>query len=126
MSKSAAALRIEQAPHRDPSPSGVVLRSDALCVELTPFGEAHLYADLDGAVAGIFVPTYRPLPVGASVRVAIDLDEREIEVRGVVRFVRDASDESSPGVGVAFDAIDDEAKDALERYAEIVPPWFYD
>jgi hypothetical protein len=124
--ESAVADEVVLQSTRDPSPSGVVLRGDTLTAELGAFSDAHLFADLDGEIAGVFVPTYRPIPLGASVRVTIEIDDDEFDVRGVVRWIRDASDESSPGVGVAFDALDERAKDALLCFADAVPAWYYE
>jgi len=98
----------------------------ALTAHVTLDSEDALYAGLsyDVTSGGVFVATVDMPPVGARVDLAVTLPNgRELEVSGVVRWVRDAdiaSDGLPAGCGIEWkglplDAYDDLAAFASER-----------
>jgi Tfp pilus assembly protein PilZ len=98
----------------------------ALTAHVTLDSDDTLYAGLsyDVTAGGVFVATVDMPPVGARVDLAVTLPNgRELEVAGVVRWVRDAdiaSDGLPAGCGIEWkglplDAYDDVAAFAQER-----------
>jgi uncharacterized protein (TIGR02266 family) len=99
----------------------------ALEVELHIASDSHFFSGLSGDISegGVFVSTYRSLPLGS----AVDLDfslpgcTRRLRARGHVRWVRDAS---PPGVGIAFEELDADDRAVIERFCSTRPPLYYD
>lgn len=93
--------------------------------------EDGLYAGLsyDVATGGIFVATYDLPIVGARVDLTLGLpDGSEVEVMGVVRFVREAelSSEGLPaGCGVECKGLPLEAQHAIAGFAETREPMLW-
>jgi uncharacterized protein (TIGR02266 family) len=94
--------------------------------------ESNFYVGFSGEISqgGVFVSTYNILPKGSAVRVFITLPGNlSTEVTGTVRFVRDPMDmnaESEPGMGVAFDGLERDARELILRFIRKRPPMFYD
>ncbi|MCU1276643.1 MAG: cell division protein FtsY [bacterium] len=90
--------------------------------------EDNLYAGLsyDVSAGGIFVATIDTPPVGARVELMVTLpDGRELELTGVVRWIRDAdiaSDGLPAGCGIEWKGLPVHALHALESFAEIRTP----
>jgi hypothetical protein len=99
-----------------------------LDVDVAPDSESHFFVDLSGDVttAGIFVATWRDIPVGAPVEIVSELPDGPIVVRGRVRWVRDPSTESGPGIGVAFETVDEGDLARISSYCAEWPPYFYE
>jgi uncharacterized protein (TIGR02266 family) len=102
----------------------------ALDVELQLASDAHFFAGLSGDISegGIFVSTYRPLAIGSEVDLTFSLpgSTRQLRARGRVRWHRDASPNSPPGAGIAFDDLAPDARDAIQRFCTSRPPLYYD
>jgi len=93
----------------------------AFSVEITLHSDDNFYAGITGDVSegGIFVATYVPPPLGATVSIEVALpDGTPIKASGVVKWVRDlkAARDCSPGCGVQFTEIDATALDAIRRF----------
>lgn len=94
--------------------------------------ESNFYVGFSGEISqgGVFVSTYNILAKGAPVRVLITLPGNlSTELNGRVRFVRDPMDmnaDSEPGMGLAFDGLDAEARELILRFIRKRPPMFYD
>lgn len=94
--------------------------------------ESNFYVGFSGEISqgGVFVSTYNILPKGSAVRVLITLPGNlSTQVDGTVRFVRDPMDmnaESEPGMGVAFDGLERDARELILRFIRKRPPMFYD
>ena len=90
--------------------------------------ESHFFAGLSGDISegGVFVQTYRDLPVGSDVEVRFDLPDGELTTHGRVRWHRDNSDSSPPGVGIAFDTLGDEDRRVIQRFCESRAPLYYE
>ena len=76
---------------------------------------------------GVFVATYVTKPLGSNVEVALTFPNgEELRVPGVVRWLRDATTDGWPGMGVQFEGLspDDEAK--VRKFLSLREPMFYD
>jgi uncharacterized protein (TIGR02266 family) len=76
---------------------------------------------------GIFVSTYRLLPIGSEIALTFVLpDQSTLFVHGVVRWLRDPADrvesEVSPGMGVQFTDLGDIDSKRLHAYVTRQPP----
>lgn len=65
---------------------------------------------------GIFVSTYRLLPLGAVVRLKLALPNGGVIATGMVARVRSSSDGVTAGMGVAFDKLDELDRGLIEDY----------
>jgi uncharacterized protein (TIGR02266 family) len=115
----------------DVSPRGPQLRSVSrwsLCATVSLESEDSLYAGLsyDVSAGGIFVATADMPPLGARVDLLVALpDGREVELAGVVRWIRDselASDGLPAGCGIEWKGLPVDALRALEQFATIREP----
>jgi Tfp pilus assembly protein PilZ len=110
-----------------PSPS-TSTTSRSLEVDVAPDSESHFFVDLSGDVAnaGIFVATWRGIPVGATVEIVSELPDGPIAVSGRVRWVREASGEIGPGIGVALESVPEGDLARIASYCAEWPPYFYE
>ncbi len=93
--------------------------------------ETHFLAGLsfDVSRGGIFIATYRPLPVGTriSLRFVLPTDGSVVRARGQVRWVRDTPlSDTRPGMGIAFTSLDPAAVPAITEFCAIRPPLLFD
>ena len=100
----------------------------SLEVDVAPDSESHFFVDLSGdvATAGIFVATWRDIPVGSRVDIVSELSDGPIAVSGRVRWVRDAGPESWPGIGVALEDVAEGDLARIARYCAEWAPYFYE
>ncbi len=76
---------------------------------------------------GLFIATYKTLPIGRTLSVTFGLPEgREITAVGRVVWVREAEGDLPKGMGVRFLDLSDEDHAAILRFIEERPPVFYD
>lgn len=79
------------------------------------------------SAAGVFVATYVAKPIGSPVEVALAFPNGdELRVPGVVRWLREATTDGWPGMGVQFESLSahDEAK--IRKFLSLRDPMFYD
>ena len=94
--------------------------------------ESNFYTGFSDDISegGLFVATYKLLPVGARLQVSFGLPSgEEIVAEAEVRWVRDpiAGEMSlSPGMGVRFTSIAAEQLAAIRTFMLVRPPMFYD
>jgi uncharacterized protein (TIGR02266 family) len=100
----------------------------SLSVAIGLESESHFFSGLSGDISegGVFVQTYQNLPVGSDVEVHFALPDGELTARGQVRWHRDHSDSSPPGVGIAFEELDDEERGLIQSFCERRAPLYYD
>lgn len=113
-----------------PAPDGD-RRSDAriaIETEVSLESDSQFFTGLTGNLSGggVFVATYRPLPVGCTVVMTLTLPDGELRVRGTVRWSRDASSGASPGLGVAFDDLGAGDAARIARFCEVRAPLLHD
>lgn len=88
----------------------------------------HLFpaTSLDFSSGGLFVATYRPLPVGTRVVLDFKLPNRlELEIEGVVRWCRGDSSAAPGGMGVEFAALSPQLRAALEQFCAVREPLYF-
>jgi uncharacterized protein (TIGR02266 family) len=114
----------DEAPTRDRRAS----ERSPIEVEVSLSSESQFFAGLSGDVSlgGLFVQTYSLRPVGTQVNLAFSLPTGEIQVSGVVRWVRGATDSSPPGLGIAFEHLEGRELAAVEAFCRTRPPLYHD
>jgi uncharacterized protein (TIGR02266 family) len=85
----------------------------------------------DISEGGLFVATFNVQPLGSQVEVAFALPTGEhVMARGSVKWVRDsremAGSDTPPGMGIQFERLPDEAREAVHRFITQRDPIFYD
>lgn len=98
-------------------------------VDIGLLSQSHFYTGLSQDVSrgGVFVATYQPLDRGTLVTLYFELPSGvALEAPGVVRWTRDATDTAAPGMGVAFEELDDHACSAIADYCVERPPLYHD
>lgn len=93
------------------------------------FSDSTFYTGLshDLSNGGLFVATYQPRPPGTQVSLYFVLpDGHEVEAAGVVRWTREASDDSPPGMGIAFSNLEPADLQAITRFCAARPPIYHD
>ncbi len=93
------------------------------------FSDSMFYAGLshDLSAGGLFVATYQPRPPGTRVSLCFVLpDGHEVEAEGIVRWTREASADSPPGMGISFTELDPADLQAITRFCQARPPIYHD
>ncbi len=100
----------------------------AIAVEIDLASESHFFSGLSGDVSegGVFVQTYRDIKVGSEVAVEFGLPGGHVTAHGKVRWHRENSDSSPPGVGISFDDLSEEDRDLIHRFCQARAPLYYD
>lgn len=84
----------------------------------------------DVSTGGLFISTYDVRPIGAVLNLNFTLpDGHLISVDGVVRWVREYNEttpDTPPGMGIQFEDLSPEDKEAIEMFIEQRPAMFYD
>lgn len=76
---------------------------------------------------GVFVATYVTKPLGSKVEVALAFPSgEELRVPGVVRWLRDATTDGWPGMGVQFESLSPEDEAKVRKFLSLREPMFYD
>ena len=99
-------------------------------IELEFTEDTHFYAGLtqDISQGGVFIATYKVLPVGHRLQLEFDLpDGMHVSAKGEVRWLREtASATSRPGMGVAFLDLSDDSREAITEFCRKRPPLYMD
>lgn len=100
----------------------------SLEAEIDLTSESHFFSGLSGDLSegGLFVQTYREVDVGSDVAVAFSLPNGHVHAEGTVRWRRDASDFSPPGVGISFGELSDDEKALIHAFCTKRTPLYYD
>jgi uncharacterized protein (TIGR02266 family) len=94
--------------HRVPFETDVTLHAD---------GQLLNGLTSDVSICGIFVATFRPLPVGTRLSLRFRLPSGDVAATGEVRWTRRARPGIVAGMGIEFLRVDDEADQAaLTRF----------
>lgn len=97
-------------------------------VEVSIDSDSHFYAGLTGDIStgGLFVATWRRLPVGAEIELILSLPHGPLVTRGRVRWVRDVAEGVMPGLGVSFDGLSDQDRLLIETFCAERAPLYHD
>lgn len=100
----------------------------SLVVDIDFASDSHFFAGLSGELSegGVFIETYRELPVGSGVALELTLPNGTVRALGSVRWHRTASDSSSPGLGIAFEALSEGDKEFVDAFCEARAPLYYE
>jgi uncharacterized protein (TIGR02266 family) len=114
-----------------PAAGGAERRADvrvALEVEVSLTSDSHFFVGLSGDVSrgGLFVVTWRKLPVGTALFVALDLPDGRLLADGEVRWARDGADGVTPGLGIAFARMSEEDRRRIDAFCAERPPLYFD
>lgn len=97
--------------------------------EVSLHSESQIFVGLSGDISqgGIFVSTYKNLPIGTQVHIKFSLPLGEIEAVGTVRWTRPATEGGEPpGVGISFDGLDSRSRSVIEQFCRARPPLYFD
>lgn len=100
-------------------------------VEVTFDSESQFFSGItrDVSRGGMFVATYRTLPVGQSILLDFSLPSGErIATAGTVCWVREggSEQEASPGMGIAFEALVQRDYALIEEFCTAREPLYID
>jgi uncharacterized protein (TIGR02266 family) len=102
----------------------------SVSVDIHLASESHFFSGLSGDVSegGLFLSTYRPLPIGSSVEIEFSLpgSDATLHARGEVRWLREHSADEPRGVGIAFEELADEDRERIHRFCTMRPPLYYE
>ncbi len=100
----------------------------AVDVDVSLVSESNFFVGLSGDVSlgGLFVVTWRELSPGTPIFVAIDLPEGRLLVDGEVRWVREAADGVTPGLGIVFIAPSEQDRRRIGEFCARRAPLYVD
>jgi uncharacterized protein (TIGR02266 family) len=90
--------------------------------------DSQFFTGLTGNLSsgGVFIATYRQLPVGCHVVMTLSLPDGELRAKGTVKWSRDQSSGAAPGVGVAFDELAPADAERITKFCELRAPLLHD
>jgi uncharacterized protein (TIGR02266 family) len=97
--------------------------------EVSMVSDSQFFAGLSGDVSngGIFVATYRRLPLGARVSIHFSVpDDGVVVANGTVRWIRESSEDAPPGIGIEFDDLPRESMVDIAAFCERRTPLYHD
>jgi uncharacterized protein (TIGR02266 family) len=97
-------------------------------VEISLASDNQFFTGLtrDLSNGGVFMATYKRLPLGCGVVLHLTLPDGDLAARGTVRWHRDGTHDAPPGMGIAFDVLDADAWQRIARFCQERDPLFYD
>ncbi|MBS2017516.1 MAG: PilZ domain-containing protein [Deltaproteobacteria bacterium] len=118
---SGAPPRLDESEHRRSTRSGIYT-----IVDFT--SDSYVYAGVTENVSegGLFVATWIPLPIGSKLRMSVEILGEMFVVEGVVRWWRDPSPDSPPGMGVEWLEMTDALRQAIERLVRERPSLLFE
>ena len=122
-------VRVDDGKSERPADAdGRTQRESELTVEFAQDSQFVVGLSEDLSCGGIFVATYRRLPLGTAVRLGIELPNGHVvEACGVVRWTRERDDGvDRQGLGVLFTEVSDGALAAIADYCRLRPPLYFE
>jgi uncharacterized protein (TIGR02266 family) len=101
----------------------------AVALEVTLSSDSQFFAGITGDIGqgGLFVSTYRTLPVGSEVELTFTLPTAAVvKTLGTVRWVRAASAGAPPGLGISFNALSSADRAHVEAFCVARAPLYHD
>ncbi|MDP3275208.1 MAG: hypothetical protein Q8Q09_08440 [Deltaproteobacteria bacterium] len=98
--------------------------------EVDVHSDTNFFTDFFGDIrsnGGIFVSTYHVMSLGTACEIALTFPGGlSAEIRGVVRFVRNNTENMTPGLGIAITQAPPEAWSLIERFVQKREPIVHD
>lgn len=131
---------IETAPSKAPSspPTAAereswsdtrIAHRQAIEIEVGISSQSNFYVGFTEnlSASGVFVATYAAKPIGARVDVVLGFpDGEQIKLTGAVRWLREATTDGWPGMGVQFEALAPVDEARIRKFLSLRDPLFYD
>lgn len=97
-------------------------------IEVSLTSESQFYSGITGNISegGLFVATYHRPPIGNPLEIELTLPSGTFRARGIVRWVRDTQEGASPGLGIEFEDLSEEMRNAIEDFLSERPPLLHD
>jgi uncharacterized protein (TIGR02266 family) len=97
-------------------------------IQVTLTSESQFFAGITGDIStgGVFIATYEERPIGTVFELTFTLPRATVTARGTVRWVRPVSSGAIPGLGIVFDDLPEESRDAIQSFCRSRPPLFHD
>jgi len=98
-------------------------------VEVSFASESQFFVGLSGDLSegGLFVATWRSLPLATAVDLALSLPDGPVFARGHVRWVRDQVEGgAAPGLGIAFECLSPGDRARIEAFCAERAPLYCD
>ena len=101
-----------------------------VAVDIHLASDSQFFSGLSGDISegGLFLSTYRTLPIGSAVDLEFSLPgtESPLHARGEVRWLREHAHDQPRGVGIAFDELADEDRERIHRFCTLRPALYYE
>jgi uncharacterized protein (TIGR02266 family) len=100
----------------------------SLGVDISLSSESTFFVGLTGDLSegGVFVVTYQAVRKGSEVDLEFRLPRVTVHARGRVRWLRRATEDTPPGVGIAFTAMSAPDREHIESFCRKRQPLYYD
>jgi len=100
----------------------------AIEVEVSLESDSNFFVGLSGNLSrgGLFVVTWRKVPVGTAVFVAMDLPDGRLLVDGEIRWLRELAEGVTPGVGIAFVGLSERDEKRIGAFCAQRAPLYVD
>jgi uncharacterized protein (TIGR02266 family) len=97
-------------------------------VEVSLTSESQFFSGLSGDLfeGGLFIETYRRLPLGTMLELEIDLPDVSVTATGCVQWARDAATGSPSGVGVVLIGLSSDDRARVEQFCQLRAPLYYE
>ncbi|MGC4092580.1 MAG: TIGR02266 family protein [Polyangiaceae bacterium] len=96
-------------------------------IELEFTEETQFFSGLtqDISEGGVFIATYQLFPIGSRLELSFDLpDGTKVNTWGRVRWLREETPHSRPGMGVEFGELTEDMLRAIQRFCAARPPLY--
>jgi type IV pilus assembly protein PilZ len=102
----------------------------SVAVDIHLASDSQFFSGLSGDISegGLFLSTYRALPVGSAVDLEFSLpgSDSPLRARGAVRWLREHAPDQPRGVGIAFEELADEDRERIHSFCALRPPLYYE
>ena len=102
----------------------------AVAVDIHLSSDSQFFSGLSGDISegGLFLSTYRTLPIGIAVDLEFSLPgtDSPLHARGEVRWLREHAPDQPRGVGIAFEELADDDRERIHRFCTVRPPLYYE
>jgi uncharacterized protein (TIGR02266 family) len=95
-----------------------------IAVEITLSSEHQFFSGLTGDISrgGVFVCTYRDVPIGSTVDMTFVLPTGSAHATGVVRWTRPGGKDLRPGIGITFGDLSEADRGVVEAFCAMRAP----